>query len=136
VVSQETHLFTATVRDNLLLARPEASLEELQEACRVARIHTFIETLPDGYDTWLGEAGATLSGGQARRLAIARAVLKDAPVLILDEPTEGLDATTAREVMTTLDEVARDKSVILVTHRNLLDGRFGETRELRNGLLI
>lgn len=135
LVSQRTHLFTATVADNLRLARPQATQIELENACRAAGIHDTVAALPDGYDTWLGEAGSTLSGGQARRLAIARALLKDAPILLLDEPTEGLDASTARALLDTLDRVTAGRSVILVTHQPPGDQRFGPVLELRDGRL-
>ena len=117
VVSQHTHLFTGTIRENLLLANPGANPAQLEQACRVAEIHDFILSQPEGYDTQVGEAGLALSGGQARRLAIARALLKDAPILILDEPTEGLDAPTARALMGTLDRLMAGRSVLLITHR-------------------
>ena len=92
--------------------------------------------MPEGYDTWLGEAGATLSGGQARRIAIARALLKDAPMLILDEPTEGLDPITATELLDTLDQAAAGKTVILITHRRFRGGRFGEVWTFLDGALV
>ena len=136
VVSQQTHIFTATLRDNLLLADPSASQDKIEQACRVARIHDDIAAMPDGYGTWLGEAGATLSGGQARRIAIARALLKDAPILILDEPTEGLDPTTAAELLDTLDQAAEGKTVILITHRRFRDAAFGEVRTLLGDALV
>ena len=117
LVSQHTHLFTGTVRENLLLANPEANAAQLEQACRVAEIHDFVLSQPEGYDTQVGEAGLALSGGQARRLAIARALLKDAPILILDEPTEGLDPPTARALMGTLDRLMAGRSVLLITHR-------------------
>jgi ATP-binding cassette, subfamily C, bacterial CydC len=117
VVSQHTHLFDATIRENLLLAAPEASQLALENACRVAQIHDFIAELPEGYDTWVGETGVRLSGGQGRRIAVARALLKDAPILLLDEPTEGLDATTERELMKALDQLMRGRTVLLITHR-------------------
>ncbi|MBK1641118.1 thiol reductant ABC exporter subunit CydC [Chromatium okenii] len=117
VVSQHTHLFDATIRDNLLLAQPAAMPAALEAACRVAQIHDFIAALPDGYDTWVGETGVRLSGGQGRRIAVARALLKDAPIVLLDEPTEGLDATTERELMVALDHLMRGRTVLLITHR-------------------
>jgi len=117
VVSQHTHLFTGTIRENLLLANPCAAQEQLELACGAAELHDFIITQPDGYETQVGEAGLALSGGQARRLAIARALLKEAPILILDEPTEGLDNPTARALMRTLGTLAADRSVLLITHR-------------------
>lgn len=132
VVSQQTHLFTGTLRDNLLLGNQQASQQQLEQACRVARIHERILALPDGYDTWVGEAGATLSGGEARRIAIARAVLKNAPILILDEPAEGLDPTTAAEVMQALDRIAEGKTVLMITHRPGQSAGFGPQLRLGN----
>ncbi len=117
VVSQHTHLFDATIRENLLLANPAATQSALEAACQVAQIHAFIAALPDGYDTWVGETGVRLSGGQGRRIAVARALLKDAPIVLLDEPTEGLDATTERELMVALDHLMRGRTVLLMTHR-------------------
>lgn len=117
VVSQQTHLFAGSIRENLLLARPEASQAELDWACQASEIHAFISTLPDGYDTEVGEAGVALSGGQARRIAIARALLKDAPILVLDEPTEGLDRPTALALLDTLHGLMAGRSVLLITHR-------------------
>lgn len=117
VVSQDTYLFNTTIRDNLLLARPDASDADLVAACRAAQLHDFVASLPDGYDTWVGEAGMRLSGGQARRVAIARALLRNAPVLILDEPTEGLDARTERELLHDIGRLMEGRTVLLITHR-------------------
>ena len=117
VVSQHTHLFKASIRDNLLLAKPEVAEEEIVEAAKQAQVHEFIQSLPQGYDTWIGEQGLRLSGGQRQRLAIARAILKDAPVLILDEPTANLDALTEREVAASLQAVAAGRTTLLITHR-------------------
>ncbi|MEA3121023.1 MAG: ATP-binding cassette, subfamily bacterial CydC [Paraburkholderia sp.] len=117
VVAQETYLFNSTIRDNLLLARPEAGQTMLEAACRSAQLHDFIVSLPQGYDTEIGEAGTGLSGGQARRLAIARALLLDAPVLILDEPTEGLDTATERALLQAVMRLMEGRSVLLITHR-------------------
>ncbi|KAA6185090.1 thiol reductant ABC exporter subunit CydC [Thiohalocapsa marina] len=117
LVSQQTHLFDASIRDNLLLAAPEATQGHLEAACRTAQIHRFIEALPEGYDTWVGETGVRVSGGQARRIAIARALLRDAPILLLDEPTEGLDAATERALMDALHQLMQGRSTLMITHR-------------------
>ncbi len=117
VISQQTHLFNTTVRENLLLARPGASEEEMIDAARQAQIHEFVQSLPQGYETWIGEQGQRLSGGQRQRLAIARAILKDAPFLLLDEPTANLDAVTERHVMAGLRPLLAGRTALLVTHR-------------------
>jgi ATP-binding cassette subfamily C protein CydC len=117
VVSQHTCLFNATVRENLLLARPEATETEMIRAAQQAQIHDFVRSLPQGYDTWIGEQGLRLSGGQRQRLAVARTILKDAPILILDEPTANLDALTERELMAALQALAAGRTTLLITHR-------------------
>lgn len=117
VVSQQTHLFNTTVRENLLLARPEATFEEVVQAARQAQIHDLIESLPQGYETWLGERGLRLSGGERQRLAIARAILKNAPVLILDEATANLDALVEREVRQSIYTLMAGRTTLIITHR-------------------
>ncbi len=117
VVSQRTHLFNASVRENLLLARPDASEDEMIDAARRAQIHDFIQSLPQGYDTPIGERGLRLSGGERQRLAIARALLKDAPILVLDEPTANLDAVTEREILRTIHGLTANRSTLIITHR-------------------
>jgi ABC-type multidrug transport system fused ATPase/permease subunit len=117
VVSQHTHLFNATVRDNLLLAQPDAVQADLERAARGAQIHDFVVSLPQGYDTWIGEGGLKLSGGQRQRLAIARALLKDAPILILDEPTANLDSLTGRAVMESVQALMAGRTALIFTHR-------------------
>jgi ATP-binding cassette, subfamily C, bacterial CydC len=116
-LAQATHLFDDTIRANLRLARPEADDAALWGSLDAARIGEMVRTLPDGLDTWVGEGGARFSGGQGRRLALARALLSPAPILILDEPCAGLDAETERALLATLNEVAEGRSVILITHR-------------------
>src|SRR5205085_2878248 len=98
VVSQETYLLHASVRENLRFARPEADDEEIEEACRAAQIHHVIEALPEGYDTVVGERGYRFSGGEKQRMAIARTILRNPPILVLDEATSSLDTQTERAV--------------------------------------
>ena len=117
VIAQQTVLFNLSLRENLLLAAPEADAGQVERAVALAQLESFVASLPDGYDTMLGEGGALVSGGEARRIAIARALLQDAPVLALDEPTEGLDARTARDLYAALDAAARNRTLLLITHR-------------------
>jgi len=117
MIQQDTHLFNATLRDNLLMARPDATEAEMIDAARRAQIHDFIQSLPDGYETWAGEMGVRLSGGERQRLAIARALLRGAPILLLDEPTANLDALAERAVLETIFAAAGGQSVLLITHR-------------------
>ena len=117
VLSQRSQLFAATIKENLLIAKPDATATELDIAVKAAGLENFIGFLPEGLETWVGESGVKVSGGEARRLALARIYLKNAPVLILDEPTEGLDSNTERDVFTALANFARDKTVVMVTHR-------------------
>jgi ATP-binding cassette, subfamily C, bacterial CydC len=116
-LAQTTHLFDDTIRANLMLARPDADDAALWDALDAARVGEMVRALPDGLDTWVGEGGARFSGGQGRRLALARALLSPAPILILDEPCAGLDAETERAFLATLNEVAEGRSVVLITHR-------------------
>lgn len=117
VVEQTTYLFTATLRDNLLIARPDASDEELIAALKRAHLSGLLKRLPKGLDTRVGERGASLSGGEAQRIAIARAMLKDAPYLLLDEPTAHVDLESEREILAALREFGADKTVLTISHR-------------------
>jgi ATP-binding cassette subfamily C protein CydC len=117
VVSQDTHLFNTTIRENLLLAKPEASQQELEQAGQYACIHDFIESLPQGYETRIGEQGLCLSGGERQRLALARAFLKDAPLLILDEATANLDALTEQDVLHAIQTLRQGRTTLVITHR-------------------
>ena len=116
-LSQATTLFEDTIRANLTLSRPDADDDALWRALEAAAIADMVRALPDGLDTWLGAGGAGLSGGQARRLALARTLLADAPILLLDEPATGLDPATERAFFTTLNDVAEGRTVILIVHR-------------------
>jgi thiol reductant ABC exporter CydC subunit len=118
VAGQESHLFSASIRDNVLLPRPDASDAELEQVLRRARIWDWTRTLPDGLDTFVGEEGRGLSGGQRQRLVLARALLADAPVLVLDEPTAHLDPATASALMRDVFAAAGGRSVLLITHRD------------------
>ncbi|MFL5824930.1 MAG: ABC transporter ATP-binding protein [Thermoleophilaceae bacterium] len=117
LVSQETYLFHASIRENLSFARPDASDEEIEQAARTAQIHDLIASLPDGYDTMVGERGYRFSGGEKQRIAIARTVLRNPPVLILDEATSALDNETERALQEALDELARGRTTIAIAHR-------------------
>ena len=117
VLSQRSQLFAATIKENLLIAKPDATEAELDNAIKAAGLEKFISYLPEGLDTWVGESGLKVSGGEARRIALARLYLKNAPVLLLDEPTEGLDNDTEQEIFTALADFAIDKTLIMVTHR-------------------
>jgi ATP-binding cassette subfamily B protein len=117
VVFQESMLFYRSIADNLRVGRPEASDAELLAAARLAEAHDFILRQPDGYNTLVGERGATLSGGERQRLAIARALLKDPPVLILDEATSALDAATEARIQQALKNVMRDRTTFVIAHR-------------------
>ena len=133
VVSQQTHLFNASVRDNLKLARPDASDAELMDALQAAHLSDDIGALPDGLGTLAGENGARFSGGQARRLSIARALLKDAPILLLDEPTEGLDAASEGAVLDALARLMKGRTTLLITHRPQALRVVGKVVSLRCG---
>jgi ATP-binding cassette subfamily C protein CydC len=116
-LSQGTHLFSDTIRDNLRLALPEAADAEMWQALEQAQIAELVRALPGGLDAWVGQGGAGVSGGQARRLELARALLSRAPILILDEPATGLDADTERAFLATLNDVAPGRTVVLIVHR-------------------
>jgi ATP-binding cassette, subfamily B, bacterial len=117
VVSQETYLFHASVRENLRFACPEATDEEIEDAARTARIHDLIASLPDGYDTVVGERGYRFSGGEKQRMAIARTVLRNPPVLVLDEATSSLDTQTEYAVQAELERLAEGRTTITIAHR-------------------
>lgn len=116
IATQDAQLFNGSVRDNLLMAAPEADATAMEQALEVVQLAGFVRGLPDGIDTWIGEAEARLSAGQARRLVLARALLRDPRILILDEPTENLDAGTARRLIASLRAATQGRTVVLITH--------------------
>jgi ABC-type multidrug transport system fused ATPase/permease subunit len=117
IVLQDVFLFYGTVRQNLLFGRPEASEEQLVAAAKAANAHDFISELPQGYDTLIGERGIKLSGGQKQRLSIARALLKDAPILILDEATSSVDTETELLIQEALDRLMQGRTTLIIAHR-------------------
>lgn len=117
IVQQDVFLFTGTIKDNILCGNPDASEEEMIEAAKKARIHDFIQTLPDGYDTYIGERGVKLSGGQKQRISISRIFLKNPPIIILDEATSALDNVTEREIQASLEELSKGRTNLVVAHR-------------------
>jgi subfamily B ATP-binding cassette protein MsbA len=116
-VLQDTVLFRGTVRENIAYGRPSATDAEIVEAAKLANAHEFIARMPDGYDSLVGERGQTLSGGQRQRIGIARAVIRDAPILILDEPTAALDSQSEQLVIEALERLMRGRTVVTVAHR-------------------
>jgi ABC-type multidrug transport system fused ATPase/permease subunit len=116
-VPQDVFLFHGSVRDNLLFGKPEASKEQLLSAARAANAEEFIDDLPQGYDTLVGERGVRLSGGQKQRLAIARALLKDAPILILDEATSSVDTRTEALIQEAIDRLVKERTTLVIAHR-------------------
>lgn len=134
VVPQRVHLFSATLRDNLLLASPTASDEALCAVLEKVGLHKLLED--DGLNAWLGEGGRQLSGGELRRLAVARALLHDAPFMLLDEPTEGLDATTESQILDLLAQTMKNKTVLMVTHRLRGLANFDQIIVMDNGQII
>lgn len=134
VVPQRVHLFSATLRDNLLLAAPQASDAKLADTLRQVGLDKLLEE--SGLNSWLGEGGRQLSGGELRRLAIARALLHDAPMMLLDEPTEGLDAETEQQILALLDKVTANKTVLMITHRLRGLADFNQIVVMDNGQII
>ena len=132
-VTQETHLFHDSIANNIALGRPGASREEIVEAAKKASIHGFIQTLPDGYDTKVGELGDTLSGGEKQRIGIARAFLHDAPFLLMDEPTSNLDSLNEGIILKSIREACKSRTVVLVSHRKSTMNVADEVYEMENG---
>ncbi|MBR3736115.1 MAG: ATP-binding cassette domain-containing protein, partial [Lachnospiraceae bacterium] len=116
-VFQRVYLFGDTIANNIRFGEPDASMERVMEAAKKARCHDFIMSLPDGYDTVIGEGGASLSGGEKQRISIARAILKDAPIIILDEATANIDPENEAELSKAIAELTKNKTIIMIAHR-------------------
>ena len=116
-VFQRTYLFSDTIANNIRFGKPDASMAEVQAAAKKARCYEFIMALPEGFDSVIGEGGATLSGGERQRISIARAIMKDAPIIILDEATANVDPENEKELMEAVAELTHDKTVIMIAHR-------------------
>ena len=116
-VFQNVYLFHDTIANNIRFGEPDASMEKVVEAAKKARCHDFIMKLPQGYETVIGEAGGSLSGGERQRLSIARAMLKDSPIIILDEATANVDPENEQELMEAMQEITHEKTVIMIAHR-------------------
>ena len=114
---QRTYLFSDTIANNIRFGKPDASMEEVKAAAKKARCYDFIMALPDGFDTVIGEAGSSLSAGERQRISIARAIMKDAPIIILDEATANVDPENEKELMEAVSELTHDKTVIMIAHR-------------------
>ena len=117
MVMQNAYLFRGTIRDNLCFGNESITEEQMIKACKQARCHDFISALPEGYDTVIGEGGATLSGGERQRISLARAFLKDVPILLLDEATSALDVATERRVLRNIMSTTEPRTCIVTTHR-------------------
>jgi ATP-binding cassette subfamily B protein len=117
MVFQRVYLFQDTIYNNIAIGRPDATREEVVEAAKKARCYDFIMELPDGFDTVIGEGGASLSGGEKQRISIARCILKDAPIVILDEATASVDADNERAIQEAISELCRNKTLLVIAHR-------------------
>jgi len=136
IVLQEPFLFPVTVAENIAYARPHAARAEIEAAARAANAHAFIERLAQGYDTIVGERGATLSGGERQRISVARALLKDAPILILDEPTSAIDAGTERLLLDALDRLMQGRTTFIIAHRLSTVQRADRILVLQGGAIV
>jgi ABC-type transport system involved in cytochrome bd biosynthesis fused ATPase/permease subunit len=136
VLPQRFALFAGTLREQLVLGDPEAGDERLRQVLADVGLEAWAAALPDGLDTWLGEGGRKLSGGQARRIALARTLLRDRPFAILDEPTDGLDAETEARIVATLARWRQGRTVLLVSHRPALRATADRILTLSDGRLV
>ena len=117
MVFQNVYLFHDTIRNNICFGKPDATQEEMIEAAKKACCHDFIMELPDGYDTVIGEGGASLSGGEKQRISIARAIMKDAPIIILDEATANVDPESEQELTAAIEALTKEKTILMIAHR-------------------
>ena len=136
VVPQDTVLFNDTIRYNIRYGRPDASDQDVEEAAKLAHIHDFIESLPEGYDTEVGERGLKLSGGEKQRVAIARTILKNPPILLLDEATSALDGHTERDIQASLDRISEGRTTLVIAHRLSTIVNADEILVLENGEIV
>lgn len=116
-VFQRTYLFSDTIANNIRFGKPNAAIEEVMEAAKKARCHDFIMALPEGYDTMIGEGGASISGGERQRITIARAIMKDSPIIILDEATANVDPENEVQLTEAIEELTKNKTIIMIAHR-------------------
>ena len=133
MVSQSTYLFDETIEDNLRIAKPDASRQEIEDACRMASVHDFIKTLPDGYKTEVGALGDNLSAGEKQRIGLARAFLRASPLILLDEPTSNVDSINEGIILKALKEQKNKKSIILVSHRESTMAIADRIYKVKNG---
>ena len=136
MVLQDTLLFSTTIKENIAYGKPGATDEEIVEAAKRAQAYDFIMQMPNGFDSPVGERGGHLSVGQRQRIGIARAFLKDAPILLLDEPTSALDPTTEAAIMGTISELMRGRTTLIVTHRLATVHAIGRIIVLKNGRIV
>jgi ATP-binding cassette subfamily C protein CydC len=136
IISQNTYLFSATIKENLLIAQPRASDDEIIQVAKQAELHSFIQSLPAGYDTWIGEHGLRLSAGERQRLAITRALLKNSPLMIFDEPMANLDPVTQLNLMNSIRSLSVGRSTITITQDMIGLEMMDEILVLQNGRII
>jgi ABC-type multidrug transport system fused ATPase/permease subunit len=136
IVLQDTLLFSTTVMENIAYGKPGATFDEIVQAAKKAQAHDFIEKMVDGYRSPVGERGNRLSVGQRQRIGIARAFLKDSPILLLDEPTSALDATTERAIMETIEELMQGRTTLIITHRISTIHHLDQIYVLKNGRIV
>ncbi len=135
-VPQEPFIFSGSIKKNILFGNPDASMDDVVRVAKIAKIHDFIESLPQGYDTLVGERGITLSGGQRQRIAIARALLKDPRIMLLDDPVSNLDLETERYLVEDLKEILRGRTVIMVSQRPSLAALADRVIVLKDGRIV